>query len=49
MLKWKKVALIIIMNQNYESYNQALEISGLQTLEQRRKIFCMKFAKVSKE
>ena len=32
------------MNQNYESYNQALEVSGLQTLEQRRKIFFKKFA-----
>ena len=40
----QKVALKIILNERYESYDQALEVSGLQTLEQRRTILCKKFA-----
>ena len=39
-----KVALKIILNENYESYDQTLEVSGLQTLEQTRLILCKKFA-----
>ena len=40
----QKVALKIILNENYKSYDQALEASGLPTLEQRRIILCQKFA-----
>ena len=40
----QKVALKIILNEKYESYVQALEVSGLQTLEERRIILCKKFA-----
>ena len=40
----QKVALKIILNQNYESYDQALKVSGLPTLEQRRILLCQKFA-----
>ena len=30
----QKVALKIILNENYESYDQALEVSGLQTMKE---------------
>ena len=40
----QKVALKISLNQNYESYDQALKVSGLPTLEQRRILLCQKFA-----
>ena len=39
----QKVALKIILNENYKSYDQALEASGLPTLEQRRIILCQNF------
>ena len=41
----QKSALHIILGEEYESYNQALIITGLQTLEIRRQNLCLKFAK----
>ena len=40
----QKVALRIILNSDYESYEQALELTGLQTLDDRRTALCKKFA-----
>ena len=41
----QKVALRIILNGDYESYAHALELTGLPSLSDRRKILCKKFAK----
>ena len=41
----QKVALKIILNNNYFSYKHALEKTGLQTLENRREQLCLNFAK----
>ena len=41
----QKVALRIILGAQYASYEQALQISGLQTLVERRKSLCLQFAK----
>ena len=41
----QKTALKIILASEYESYTTALDRSGLQTLSERRKILCKKFAK----
>ena len=41
----QKVALKIILGEEYESYEQALEVTGLQTLEDRRRELCKRFAK----
>ena len=43
--KIQKVALKIILQSEYESYESALEITGLDTLHQRRNTLCKKFAK----
>ena len=40
----QKVALKIILNKNYEDYIQALMVTGLPTLNQRRQTLCKKFA-----
>ena len=40
----QKVALRIILNDEYEDYQNALQISGLITLSERRKGLCKKFA-----
>ena len=42
--RFKKSALRIILNNQYESYNDALEKVNLETLEERRKFLCLKFA-----
>ena len=39
----QKSALHIILGGKYESYSQALEITGLQNLELRRQNLCLKF------
>ena len=41
----QKVALRIILGGKYTTYEQALQISGLQTLVLRRKSLCLQFAK----
>ena len=41
----QKAALAIIYSQNYRNYEKALSISGLQSLSDRRKNICLKFAK----
>ena len=41
----QKTALRIIYKQDYESYQNALELSNLKTLRQRRNDLCIKFAK----
>ena len=43
----QKSALRIILNNQYVNYNDALEIVDLETLEERRKYLCLKFAKNS--
>ena len=40
----QKVALRIILSNEYENYENALTLTGLDTLEQRRRILCKKFA-----
>ena len=40
----QKVSLKIILNEYYDSYSQALKITGLPSLEERRLILCKKFA-----
>ena len=40
----QKVALKIILNQQYEGYSMALKVTGLPTLNERRLILCKKFA-----
>ena len=41
----QKTALRIILAGEYENYEQALIIAELQTLKERRKFLCKKFAK----
>ena len=41
----QKVALHIILGDKYDNYKSALELSGLETLEDRRDKLCLKFAK----
>ena len=41
----QKVALKIILQSEYESYESALNLTGLNTLHQRRNVLCKKFAK----
>ena len=41
----QKVALHIILGQKYENYKNALELTNLETLEERRDKLCLKFAK----
>ena len=41
----QKVALRLILKEDYLSYSHALEITGLPTLESRRKHLCLQFAK----
>lgn len=41
----QKAALKIILKGNYIDYEDALEALGLQTLDKRREIMCLKFAK----
>ena len=41
----QKVALKIILKTDYEDYENALALTGLDTLKQRRIILCKKFAK----
>ena len=43
----QKSALRIILNNKYNNYNDALEMINLDTLEERRKYLCLKFAKNS--
>ena len=43
----QKVALRIILDEDYENYENALEITGLETLCDRRIILTKKFAKQS--
>ena len=40
----QKVALKIILNSDYECYDQALAVTGLQNLFERRVTLCKKFA-----
>ena len=40
----QKVALRIILDREYDNYAQALELTGLQTLESRREVLCKRFA-----
>ena len=39
------MALRVILKSDYESYENALLLTGLDTLDQRRTILCEKFAK----
>ena len=41
----QKVALKIILQEDYESYNQALKSLNLETLFVRREKLCLRFAK----
>ena len=41
----QKMALRIIFGEQYYTYNNALELAGLDTLEDRRNKICLKFAK----
>ena len=41
----QKNALKIILKNGYSSYNQSLEITGLQVLVERRAALCLRFAK----
>ena len=43
----QKVALRIILDSDYDNYGNALELTGLETLHDRRIILCRKFAKQS--
>ena len=43
----QKVAFHIILGQKYENYKNALELTNLETLEERRDKLCLKFAKKS--
>ena len=42
----QKVALCIILKNDYTSYSDALEITGLDTLKSRSKKLCHNFAKM---
>ena len=41
----QKTALRIILASEYQTYEQALQTTGLQTLKERRVVLCKKFAK----
>ena len=41
----QKTALHIILGERYQSYRNALEITGLESLETRRRRICLKFAR----
>ena len=41
----QKIALRIILRENYQSYDNALQIPSLQTLKTRRDILCLRFAR----
>ena len=41
----QKRSLRIILSYNYLSYSQALEITGLQSLHERRQYLCLEFAR----
>ena len=41
----QKVALKIILSEQYKSYSEALELTGLDSLKLRRKKLCLNFAK----
>ena len=41
----QKSALKVILGEKYQSYNKALRELNLETLEERRKLVCLKFAK----
>ena len=43
----QKSALRLIINKQYDDYNSALDMINLQTLEERRKYICIRFAKNS--
>ena len=45
----QKVALIIILNKNYDNYEDALSLTGLVTLNERRDGLCRKFAESSEK
>ena len=41
----QKVALRLILREDYESYANALSVTNLETLKARREYLCLKFAK----
>ena len=41
----QKAALRVILRGDYESYESALKISGIDSLEDRRKVMALKFAR----
>ena len=41
----QKVALKVILKTQYQDYDQALHITGLQRLSERRNVLCLRFAK----
>ena len=41
----QKIALRIILKENYQNYDRALEMSVLQSLKARREILCSRFAR----
>ena len=41
----QKVAMKVIQGDNYNDYDQSLEEFGLDTLDERREIICLKFAR----
>ena len=41
----QKVALRLILKEDYHTYSHALQLTGLPTLESRRKSLCLSFAK----
>ena len=43
----QKTALKVIMGEKYKSYQNALNFLNLETLNERRKILCLKFAQRS--
>ena len=43
----QKVALRLILGDNYKDYDQARLVTAIQTLSERRKQLCLKFAKKS--
>ena len=45
----QKMALRIIFGEQYYTYSNALELAGLDTLEDRRNKICLKFAKKAEQ
>ena len=41
----QKVALKIILGEDYSSHSEALQLTGLESLKSRRKKLCLNFAK----